>query len=203
MLRLYITRHGETEWNIERRIQGWQDSNLTPKGVENAKALGNWLKDVDFTCIYSSSSKRTIHTAELIRGDRDIRIVPDDDLREMNLGDWEGKTLEEVEKVDKQGRKAFVEMPHLYIPKSGESYFQVRDRVVAVLEKIVNENKDGNVLIVTHAVIVKTIMSFFKGFPVEKLWEPPFIHGTSLSIVEVNNNEITVILEGDMSHVNV
>lgn len=203
VLRLYITRHGETEWNIERRIQGWKNSNLTPKGVENAIALGNWLKDIDFNCIYSSSSQRTIHTAELIRGDRIIRLIPDNNLREINLGEWEGKTSAEFEELDNQGHKAFWETPHLYVPKSGESFFQVRDRIEAVLNKIMNENEDGNVLIVTHAVIVKTMLSLFKGYSIEKLWEPPIIHGTSLSIVEVNKNEASVILEGDMSHVNV
>lgn len=123
MLKLYITRHGETEWNIERRIQGWKDSNLTPKGVENAIALGIRLMDVDFNCVYSSSSNRTIRTAELIRGDRNIQLIPDNNLREINLGDWEGKTSADFEELDNQGYKAFWETPHLYVPKSGESYF--------------------------------------------------------------------------------
>lgn len=201
MLRLYITRHGETEWNVEKRMQGWKDSSLTPKGVENAVALGNRLKDVNFNCIYSSSSPRTIRTAELIRGNRNICIIPEDNLREINLGIWEGKTSAEFEETDKQGHKAFFEAPHLYTPKSGESYFEVRDRVEAVLNRIVNENGDGNILIVTHAVIVKTILSLLKNLPVEKLWEPPFIQGTGLSIVEINHGEAEVILEGDMSHV--
>lgn len=71
-----------------------------------------------------------------------------------------------------------------------------------MLKKIIDENEDGNVLIVTHAVIVKTMLSLFKGCPVEKLWEPPIIHGTSLSIVEVSKTETRIILEGDMSHIN-
>lgn len=201
MLRLYIIRHGETEWNTEKRMQGWKDSKLTQKGMENAIALGNRLKDVDFNCCYSSSSMRTIHTAELIRGSRNIQIVPEDNLREINLGELEGKTFSEFEKQDKLGHKAFFENPHLYIPKSGESYFQVRDRIEAVLSKIISENTDGNVLVVTHSVIVKTILSIYKDLPVEKLWEPPFIHGTSLSIVEIKSNGTALILEGDISHV--
>lgn len=203
VLRLYITRHGETVWNTEKRMQGWQDSSLTPKGVENAIALGNRLKDVNFNCIYSSSSPRTISTAELIRGNRDIRLITDDNLREMNLGEWEGKTFAEVEQCDKQGYKVFWETPHLYAPKFGESYFQVRDRVEAVLNRIIQENEDGNVLIVTHTVIVKTILSHFKSIPVGKIFELPFIQGASLSIVEIINKEASVILEGDMSHVKV
>lgn len=202
MLSLYITRHGETEWNIEKKMQGWKDSNLTPKGIENAIALGNRLKEVDFNCIYSSSSQRAIHTAELIRGNRNIHLVSDENLREINLGEWEGKTFVEFEKLDNQGHKAFMETPHLFAPKSGESFFQVRDRIDAAMNKIINENKHGNVLIVTHAIIVKTIMSLLKDIPVEKLWETPFIHGTSLSIVGVNSKNTSVIIEGDVSHIN-
>lgn len=201
MLRLYITRHGETEWNIERRMQGWKDSSLTPKGMENAAALGERLKDVDFNVIYSSSSRRTIHTAELIRGDRDIRIIPEDNLREINLGEWEGKTSVEAAIMDSPMHTAFWEAPHLYVSKTGESFFQVRDRIEAVLSKISEENEKGNVLIVTHAVIAKTITTIFKALPVERVWDPPFMHGTGLSLVELNEGEARVVFEGDMAHV--
>jgi broad specificity phosphatase PhoE len=200
MLRLYITRHGETEWNVLKRMQGWKDSKLTPKGIENAVALGERLKDVELKSIYSSSSHRTIHTAELIRGNRDITIIPDKNLREINLGEWEGKTLTELEILDNERYKAFWEAPHLYESKAGESFIQVRDRIQEVLNKIFKENPDGNILIVTHGVIVKTIMSIFKAIPLEKFWEQTFINGTSLSIVEINDKIANIVLEGDISH---
>ncbi len=201
MLKLYIVRHGQTQWNIEKRMQGWKDSDLTPKGIEGAIALGKRLKDVDFKCIYSSSSHRTIHTAELIRGDRDISIIPDDKLREINLGNWEGQAEEELIRIDGQRYKAFWEAPHLYQAESGENFFQVRDRADAALQKILKENTDGNILIVSHAVFIKSLLSLFKSLPVEQLWNQPFIHGTGLSIVEVSDNSAEIILEGDMSHV--
>lgn len=75
MITLYITRHGETEWNTEKRMQGWSDSNLTVKGGEHAALLGNRLKEVSFDAIYSSPSKRTELTAGLIKGDKDIRSL--------------------------------------------------------------------------------------------------------------------------------
>lgn len=202
MLRLYITRHGETEWNLEKRMQGWKDSSLTQKGTEDAIKLGESMKNIDFSCIYSSSSPRTLRTSELIRGDRDINIIPVDDLREMNLGDWEGKTADEAARMDKEGQKSFWETPHLYVPKSGESYFEVRERATKAINKIIQSHETGNVLIVTHAIIVKTIMSHFKSLPVERLWENPFIHGTSLSIVEVLGDRATAVVEGDISHLN-
>jgi broad specificity phosphatase PhoE len=72
MIKLYITRHGETIWNTEKRMQGWLDSNLTENGKKNAEALGERLKDIEFEAIYSSPSQRTKTTTELVKGDRAI-----------------------------------------------------------------------------------------------------------------------------------
>lgn len=202
MLKLYITRHGETEWNVEKRMQGWNNSDLTPKGVEHAIALGNRLGDIHIKSIYSSPSGRAMQTAKLVRGSRNIKIIQDERLKEINLGEWEGKTSAEIEEIDREGIKAFWENPHLYVPKTGESFYTVRDRVSNVINEIIKENENGEVLIVTHAVVVKTIMSIFKGHNVEKLWENPFIHGTGLSIVEVDAKEVRILAEGDLSHVN-
>lgn len=211
MLNLYITRHGETEWNVEGRMQGWKNSGLTLKGIENAEALGKRLESVDIRVIYSSSSQRAVHTAELIRGNRKIDIITDDNLREINLGEWEGKAKDEFGESDKAGLEAFWNRPHQYKAVTGEDFFQVRERIEAVLDRIISENRDCSILIVTHAIIVKTIMSIFKGIPIEDLWKQPFIHGTSLCAVEIDNaprhgesqtGKFTakVLMEGDMSH---
>lgn len=184
------------------RMQGWNNSNLTEKGINNAIALRKYLKDIKFNVIYSSTSQRTIHTAQLIRGDREIDIITDENLREIGLGQWEGKTSEEIKALDPEGHNAFWNKPHLYKSDSGENFYQVRERLEAVLKKIISENPEGNVLIVTHGGATKTIMSIFKAIPIEKLWEQPFIHGTSLSIVEINNDKATVLAEGEMPHLN-
>lgn len=75
MLNIYLVRHGETEWNIEKRLQGWQDSNLTEKGIEDANALHDHLIDIKFDAIYSSSSKRAFKTAEIIAGNRKLEVI--------------------------------------------------------------------------------------------------------------------------------
>ena len=73
-MKLYITRHGETQWNTEKKMQGWQNSDLTGQGIENATRLGERLKDVDFSNIYSSPLGRAMDTANHIKGDRNKRI---------------------------------------------------------------------------------------------------------------------------------
>jgi broad specificity phosphatase PhoE len=200
MLTLYLTRHGETEWNAEKRMQGWKDSPLTEKGENDAKALGKRLETVDFEAIYTSTSKRAVDTAHLVRGERKIPIFYEENLREIYLGDWEGKTHEEIKQFDSDGFDCFWNNPHLYSPKNGESFEDVQKRAFAAIQQIAALHPSGNVLIVTHAVVLKTLLANFKKLPIEQLWGPPFLHGTSLTVVNVNEGEFRVLLEGDVSH---
>ncbi|MEE1541372.1 MAG: histidine phosphatase family protein, partial [Paludibacteraceae bacterium] len=97
MTKIYLCRHGETEWNVVKRMQGQNNSNLTELGVSQAKALGKRLEDIDIDIIYSSSCQRALDTAMHARGNRDLQIIAEDDLREINLGNWEGLLFSEAE----------------------------------------------------------------------------------------------------------
>jgi len=200
MIKLYITRHGETIWNTEKRMQGWQDSNLTEKGKKNAESLGERLKDIEFEAIYSSPSGRTKNTTELVKGDREIPIIFDDQLREMNLGNFEGQTMDSIRETNPIEIDRFWNAPELFVPVGGETFIDVRERALKILGRIKNNHLTGNILIVTHSVMIKTLFSIFNHSPIEKLWDPPFIHDTSLTIVEMNDDEYKIVLEGDISH---
>ena len=82
-MKLYITRHGETEWNKISKMQGWQNSALTEKGIENAIKLSERLNDIDFAHIYSSPLGRALDTAKYIRGNRSIEIITCEELKEI------------------------------------------------------------------------------------------------------------------------
>ncbi len=96
MTTIFFTRHGETEWNTQRRMQGWLDSPLTEKGKLQAVYLGERMKAISLATIYSSDAPRATTTADLIRGGRNIPIVPLKELREMCLGEWEGCFVSEL-----------------------------------------------------------------------------------------------------------
>jgi broad specificity phosphatase PhoE len=201
MVTLYITRHGETEWNIQKRMQGWKDSELTSKGSDNAIALGRRLHDVEFNEIYTSPSSRTVSTASYICGERQIPIVLDERLREINLGDWEGKTQDYIKGNYADDFRSFWNTPHLYTSQKGENFSQLQQRVVSVLNDIMDKHLSGNVLIVTHSVAIKSMLAYFKNMELSNIWEPPFIHDTSLTVVEVSKDGINkIILEGDIAH---
>jgi probable phosphoglycerate mutase len=202
LLHLYITRHGETKWNKEKRLQGWKDSELTEKGVKNAISLGERLRDVSFHAVYSSSSGRAVKTAKLICSDRNIPIHYDDDLKEINLGDWEGKISEEIEENSKKEFFHFWNSPHLYNhePHKGESFQDLKRRVEKASKKMIAAHTDGNILVVTHGVALRAMLSIFMNIPTEKWWDGPVIEGTSLTLVQFDGEGFHLKMLGDTSH---
>lgn len=201
MLRLYITRHGETEWNIEGRMQGWKNSNLTKRGRMNAIALGQSLSNTQFKRVYCSTLDRTKETTELIFKGRNVEVIYDDSLKEINLGELEGLNQEEIRNIYPEFQSHFWKNPQEYVPISGESFYDVKNRVTKALDRIIRENPEGNVMIVTHGVVLKTIHAYFKNLTMDRLWDPPFIYDTSLTIVEIENGIAKIIVEGDISHI--
>ncbi|WP_425462065.1 histidine phosphatase family protein [Mesobacillus subterraneus] len=200
MLTLYITRHGETVWNTQKRMQGWLDSALTEKGMANAVSLGGSLRDIEFDAIYASPSERTVSTAKLIMGDRELPFYLEEQLREIHMGDWEGRTATEIQEQYPEEFHSFWNAPHLYETSSGESFEDLKTRVLQAVQSIREKHETGKILVVTHTVVIKTLLASFKNQPAEKLWEPPYIHDTSLTIVELDGENCSIVVEGDMSH---
>ncbi len=200
-MKLYITRHGETEWNKISKMQGWQNSDLTQKGIENAIKLSQRLKDIDISTIYTSPLGRALDTAKYIRGNRNIEIITCEELKEIKLGLWEGMENERIIDLYKEEHYNFWHKPHLYKPVGdGETLEELFNRVNRILKHIIKNTKGENVLIVTHGVTIKVIYSIIKGLKIEDLPSLPIIEGTSLNIVEVNGDEMKFILEADTSH---
>ena len=111
---VYVTRHGETEWNVAKRMQGRKNSALTENGILQAKQLGERMKDLSIHAIYSSPSERTLHTAELIKGERDIPIIADEHFYEISMGIWEGQTIDDIERQYPDDIQLFWYEPHLF-----------------------------------------------------------------------------------------
>ncbi|MDC2867697.1 MULTISPECIES: phosphoserine phosphatase 1 [unclassified Bacillus (in: firmicutes)] len=197
---VYITRHGETEWNVEKRMQGRKNSNLTETGILQAKQLGKRMKDIPLEVIYSSPSGRAMHTAQLIKGDRDIPIVADEHLYEIDMGVWEGHTQVELQEKYPKEFDLFWNAPHQYETKSGESFYDARIRVLKGLEYILKKHEGESVLLVSHAITSLLMMGHFEQRLIENIWNGPFMHSASLSMVEVKAGESTIHLFADIAH---
>ncbi len=170
--RLYLVRHGETEWNAEERVQGNQgDSALTAKGIAQARELGIHLSQFPIEIMVVSPLGRAQQTAHLIR--ESIPHVPmhlDERVREMHLGVWEGKTWAEVEEHWPQDRLNWDHAPHLFEPAEGESFHAVRLRAQDFLEKICTERAESHILVVSHAVFIKSLLALVAGLSVAEVW---------------------------------
>lgn len=199
-MKLFITRHGETEWNRQGRMQGWKNSDLTEKGILNARKLGESLKNIEFECIYTSPSGRAVDTARYIRGNKNTEITIKDSLKEMGFGLWEGMEHSKVEELYPEQKYNLWNKPHLYEPVGGETYPELLTRAKSVLEEFINENKYGNVLIVSHAIFIKAVYAVVRKYALEDFCNTPFMNDTCLTILEIEGDKIDVILEADTSH---
>lgn len=196
---LYLTRHGQTEWNLTKKMQGHKDSPLTPSGIQQAEWLRERLSPVPFDVIYCSSSPRAITTAGIIAGNRSAMKL--DSLREINMGLWEGQRIEQITQDFPTQFSQFFNEPHLYQPTGqGESYSDLITRTLPTIQDILMKHKGQQVLIVTHRITLKAIMSYFMKKKLHEIGAMPDIHPTALCKVTVNNEVLTVDLYGDTSH---
>lgn len=198
---IYITRHGQTQWNVEKRMQGRQDSPLTKLGIRQATWLRDALKHVDFDAMYASPSPRARRTAEILRHQRERELALHNDLQEIHMGSWEGKTQQELRENHAASYTAFWETPHLYQPENGgESFHDVQSRVIPLMESLLMEHQGKTILIVTHTVTLKTIMNHFEKRSLAQLWHPPYIHPTALCKVVIEAEQPSIELHADISH---
>lgn len=201
MATLYITRHGETQWNTQGRMQGWNDSPLTELGIKQAEWLRDRIKDLNIDVIYSSPTGRAYNTAEIVKGHRDLEVIKDDAFREIGLGKWEGLNQEEIKELSSEQHYNFWNAPHLYKPdEDSETFEMLRERVTPAVMNIVEKHKGKNVLIVTHTMTLKALMTALENKPISEVWEPPFIKQTSLTVLDFNKDEHEILMHGDASH---
>ena len=201
-MKIYFTRHGETLWNTLGKMQGRQNSDLTEKGLSNAKKLGLALNNIDFDVVYCSPSGRAIQTATAIIGDRDIELIKNDNLLEMNFGIWEGMTHDEVGELYPVEKHNFWNIPENYETMGGETFEEILSRVRTFLTEIITNPNLETVLLVSHAITTKTIYAVLNDCELSEFWNSPFVSDTCLSIVEIKDGQISFLLECDTNHLN-
>lgn len=171
-MELYIIRHGETVWNAVGKMQGNADIELNEKGRELAGELGRKLEDVYFDRIYSSPLIRAYETACLIRGHRNIPIIRDDRLREINFGVLEGTHYSEWLKEDCPYRFFFSEPGRYLPPEKGESLEEVCARAGEFLRQEIEPawRTLRRIMVVAHGALNKGLMCYIEGHGTDRFW---------------------------------
>lgn len=202
MLDLYITRHGQTVWNMERRFQGRHDSDLTQFGRMQASLLHGRIKDLNLDVIYTSPSKRAWDTTMLLKKDLDIPVYKSEELYEMGFGDWEGRILEEVMEEHAHLYSHLIQTPSKYIPVTGESFEELFNRTNAFIGRIKEQHGGQRVLIVTHGITRKAIMSLFQDKNIDEFWQSENIaKQTSLTHIQITEDgKSKVLMNNDYTH---
>ena len=165
-MKLYIVRHGQTGYNIDNKVCGISDVELTSLGKQQAKMASEQLKDISLDMIFASPLQRAHETAKIINENHQLEIKIDSRIQEINFGKFEGIVNNEEFQYYKQNHG-------LHYP-GGESLFQVVHRVYSFLEELENKYPDKNILVVCHGGIVRVIHSYFYGMTNEELmtWLP-------------------------------
>lgn len=135
MTTFYLVRHGETQWNQEQRLQGWLDSPLTDNGREAAAKLQQQLQLIPFVAAYCSSSGRAKETMDILTAHRQLPVYYEDNLREIFLGNWQGKRIEDILMTNGLDYELYTKYPAQFMATHTESFGAVTERAMYTLDR--------------------------------------------------------------------
>ena len=155
MTTILIARHGQSDWNQEKRWQGHADRPLTERGCEQAQALADRLAHIELDAVYSSDLQRARDTAAVVAESQSLDLQQLPELREVDVGTWSGLTRAEAEERFPEG---FARWRDGYPGwKDGETYEAMTDRVLRAVDEIAAEHEGGRVLVVSHGGPIRAI----------------------------------------------
>ena len=161
MTRILLVRHGETEWNAARRVQGHMNSVLSPRGRRQANTTAARLASTPLEAIYSSDLSRAQDTAAPIAASHGLSLITTADLREKSYGKWEGLTEDEIKATCPDGWHQYhVERRLDYLIPGGETWEQVQTRLLSVLQRVLRDHPspDSTVALVGHGGSLRAII---------------------------------------------
>jgi broad specificity phosphatase PhoE len=184
-VRLLLARHAQSEWNRVRRFQGANDVGLSDVGRAQAEALGRAVRSGYRVAVaYVSPMRRALETAEIALAGTDIRRIPVPDLRELSLGEWEGRTVDEVRALEGNPYHAWVRAPLDCPPPGGEALPEVCTRVLRAIDRIGASHRNGDdVLVVAHGGVISVYLCHLLGVSFNALWRLRIDNG-SLSVAK-------------------
>ncbi|MBN2126813.1 MAG: histidine phosphatase family protein [Candidatus Diapherotrites archaeon] len=159
-MKLFLCRHGQTDWNKNHKFQGTSDIPLNETGIQQAKEISELLKEESFTAIYSSKLIRSIKTAELIAFPHKLELISLPHLNELNFGIFEGKTMKEI--AAQFGNAIYRRIYHKYdfIHPEGETYAGIDEtRIKPFTSMLLSEHNSETICIVAHEGVNRLIIS--------------------------------------------
>jgi broad specificity phosphatase PhoE len=187
-MEIHLIRHGQTDWNEERRVQGQSESQLTKLGKRQARELGEKISQISYGKIYCSSSLRTRQTADQAFAQTGVKIEYMDSLREINLGSWEGSLYDEIATSNPESYQHFWQSPHLFNVTGAETFTDLQNRALGAITHIAADSSEDQIAIVSHGALIKSLLCHYEQRHLSQLWAPPQMHNCAHSIVQLNGD---------------
>lgn len=194
-MNIFITRHGQTDWNLAKKLQGRSDIPLNENGILQAKRtfLGLKKSGIAFDRVYSSPLQRAVKTAEIISGFSGDKIIKDKRIIEFSFGEAEGRTLGEIESLPElEWIKNFFDNPEKYKPENGAETFssvlsRTQDFWESEIRNLSMRNPEcENVLVVTHGGTLQSLLLHVDGRKLSEYWNVEFPN-CSMNFVSLKN----------------
>lgn len=199
MTRIFLIRHGETEWNREGRLQGTSNVLLSPEGIRQARLLAEHSPFHAVDAIYSSDLSRAAKTAEILAEKFNLPVIQKRELREVNFGEWEGRTLKELTSGKDDGFEKFFTRPDRVQPKDGETFLQCQARVMTALDEIVDAHEGQSIVVVSHGAAIRLVLCAALSIPIRKMWAISQFN-MAVNILCVDNGNAVVELVNSTLH---
>ena len=206
-MNVYVMRHGETNWNSKKLIQGSSDIELNDNGRRLAQITSEGMlrEGLHFQRIYTSPYKRALETAKIVNQLQNVPVIKDDRLKEICFGVYEGKCLNEILSRDKNVYYCFTK-PSKYVPdataESFETFFErLRDYIDNGLKPL--EGKDGieNVLVVCHGAVIRGIMSIANELKLDDFWDSTSQKNCSVNLFDITDGVFSFVWDRKLYYV--
>lgn len=195
--RVIFIRPGETDWNRLDRWQGWVSSPLNSHGRLQVEALANFLRNIGIGALYASDLTRARQSAEIISEKTGVQPIYDENLRERNIGSWQGLMLEEVRAWYPDAYDQYVSSPNDYKIPGGESLREVKARMKQAFDKIIATDDVETVAVVTHTVSIRALLEdLITGYEAQR----QRLGNSSVTTIRLSDDGWSIVASNDIEH---
>ncbi len=204
MTEIWFIRHGETDWNVARRMQGWQDIPLNDNGIEQARKLAGRLKAdgerSPFAALYSSDLMRAHDTASAVAEQLDLRVRTEPGVRERCFGVLEGVDLEQMDQLQPEAARSWKSREANSPLEGGETLGQFRARVVDAVDALAQRHAHERILVFTHGGVLDIIWRHAQNLPLTAPRDSLLLN-VSINRINVDQGRWRISSWGDVAHV--
>lgn len=200
LITVILVRHGETDWNQVRRIQGGNsDTQLNKRGKQQAESVASRLKQEAIQAIYSSPLQRALNTAQAIARHHQVEVKIDPALKEIDAGELEGTTIGDIGKRLDELLVSEAEGKPIFKTYGGESLAEVQQRLWSIIQHLVSQHRDGVIVVVSHYFAILTIICSVLNLPLSQIGRLRLGPG-SISTIVFDEQATRLVLFNDTCH---